>query len=183
MDTFSYELKIPKDRVAVFIGKKGEIKKEIEEETKTKIRIDSKEGDVFIEGEDGLSLYTTREIIKAVGRGFNPEVALLLLKQDYCIEMIDINEFAKTKNSLLRIKGRIIGKEGKCRRTIEDLTETKVSVYGKTASIVGQAENVSIARRAIENLINGSSHANVYKFLENQRRSLKRKEIAGKNEQ
>ena len=34
---FSYELKIPKERVAVLIGKKGEIKKRIEDETSSKI--------------------------------------------------------------------------------------------------------------------------------------------------
>ncbi|MCX6707311.1 MAG: KH domain-containing protein [Candidatus Woesearchaeota archaeon] len=41
---YSYDIKIPKDRVAVLIGKKGEVKKEIEECTKSKIKIDSKEG-------------------------------------------------------------------------------------------------------------------------------------------
>jgi len=40
---YSYELKIPKDRVAVLIGTDGEIKKKIEVETKTQIKIDSKD--------------------------------------------------------------------------------------------------------------------------------------------
>ncbi len=173
MTAFSYELKIPKDRVAVLIGKKGEIKKQLEADTKTKISVDSKEGDVLIEGKDALNIYTTREIIKAVGRGFNPVVALFLLKPDYCFELIDMSEFLKTKNNLLRIKGRIIGKEGKCRRIIEELTETNISIYGKTAAIIGQAENVIIARRAIENLIKGSSHAKIYRFLEKQRNMIK----------
>jgi len=177
MTTFSYGLKIPKERVAVLIGKKGEVKRQLEEETKTKIKIDSEEGDVFVEGEDAISLYSTREIIKAVGRGFNPEIALQLLKPDYAFELINIDEYAKTKNSLLRLKGRIIGKEGKSRRVIEELTETEISVYGKTAGIIGQTENVSIARKAIENLIKGSTHAKIYKFLEKQRRSLKQKEM------
>jgi len=177
MTTFSYELKIPNERVAVLIGKKGEIKKQIEEETKTKIKVDSKEGDIFVEGENAISLYTTREIIKAIGRGFNPDIALLLLKQDYCFELIDLSEFTKTKNSLLRIKGRIIGKEGKCRRLIEELTETNISVYGKTTAMIGQAENVAVARKAIENLIKGSSHANVYRFLEKQRKLIKKKKL------
>lgn len=183
MTTFSYELKIPKDRVAVFIGKKGEVKKEIEEDTKTKIKVDSKEGDVFIEGEDGLSIYTAKEVIRAIGRGFNPEIALLLLKPDYCFELIDINEFAKTKNSLLRIKGRIIGTEGKSRRTIEELTETNIVVYGKTVSMIGCTENVLAARKAIENLIKGASHANVYRSLEKKRRVIKIREMVGKDEQ
>ena len=177
MTTFSYELKIPKDRVAVLIGTKGEIKKQIEEDTKTRIRVDSREGDVFIEGEDGLSLYTTREIIKAIGRGFNPDVALLLLKPDYCFELVSLADYAKTKNTLIRIKGRLIGTDGKCRRHIEELTGTNVSVYGKTVGIIGQVENVTITRRAIENLIKGSTHAYVYKFLEKQRKLMKTREL------
>ena len=75
-EEFSYELKIPKERVAVLIGKKGEIKKQIEQATNTKLKIDSKEGDVEISGEDALKLYATREIIRAIGRGFNPEIAM-----------------------------------------------------------------------------------------------------------
>jgi len=46
------------------------------------------EGDVFVKGEDALGLYSTREIIKAIGRGFNPETAKLLLKQDYSFELV-----------------------------------------------------------------------------------------------
>ncbi len=73
---FVYELKIPKERVAVLIGKEGSVKEDIESSTKTKIKVDSKEGDVFISGEDGLGMYNAKEVIIAVGRGINPETAL-----------------------------------------------------------------------------------------------------------
>jgi len=63
---YSYELKIPKDRVAVLIGKSGEVKKELEGLTKTEMEIDSKEGDITVSGEDALGLYSAREIIKAI---------------------------------------------------------------------------------------------------------------------
>ena len=86
MASYSYELKIPQERVAVLIGKNGEVKKNIEEDTKTQIKIDSLEGDIFIYGEDALGLYTAREVTRSIGRGFNPEIAKLLLKQDYVFE-------------------------------------------------------------------------------------------------
>ena len=76
---YSYELKIPKDRVAVLIGKSGNIKKEVEDATKSKIDIDSKEGDVIVSGMDSVGIFSAREVIKAIARGFNPETALLLL--------------------------------------------------------------------------------------------------------
>ncbi|MEA3430108.1 MAG: KH domain-containing protein [Nanoarchaeota archaeon] len=172
---FSYELKIPKDRIAVLIGRKGEIKKELEERTNTNISIDSKEGDVVISGEDALGLYDARSVIIAVARGFNPEVALSLLKQDFALEIINIPDFAgKSNNSSVRLKGRVIGKEGKSRVTIEDLTETYISVYGKTIAIIGEASNVLNAKRAVESLLKGGTHASVYKWLERKRRELKR---------
>jgi len=175
---YSYELKLPKERIAVLIGKKGEVKKRIEEETKTEIKVDSKEGDIFIKGEDALSLFTAREVINAVGRGFNPETAELLLKGDYCLEIIDITKFTgKNKATIIRLKGRVIGKEGKSRRTIEELTECYISVYGKTVGIIGRPENLANARRAVESLLQGSPHSNVYKWLEKRRRETKIKEM------
>jgi ribosomal RNA assembly protein len=175
MTEFAYQIKIPKERIAVLIGKKGEIKKQLEENTKTKINVDSKEGDVSVCGKDALLLYSTRDIIKAIGRGFNPEIAMLLLKQDYAFEIINLPEFNKP-TQFRRIKGRIIGKDGKSRRLIEEYTDTFISVYGKTVSLIGRTEQVSIARRALEMLIKGSQHSNVYRWLEKMRRNLKRRE-------
>ena len=176
MVEYSYELKVPRNRVAVIIGKEGSVKKDIEESTKTKLNIDSKEGDVFVSGEDALGLYTAREIIKAIGRGFNPYIAKLLLKADYIFEIVDLSEFAgKSKDAMLRLKGRVIGKEGKSRRLIEELTECNISVFGKTIGIIGLPEAAANARQAVESLLRGSTHANVYKWLEKRRRGLKRK--------
>jgi len=118
-----------------------------------------------------------REIIHAIGRGFNPQIAKLLLKQDYVFELVNMNDFIKTKNDLIRLRGRVIGTDGKTRALIEELTETYVSVYGKTVGIIGEAENVPIAKRAIESLLRGSPHSNVYKWLEKQRRDLKRRKM------
>ena len=178
MAEFQYELRIPRDRIAVLIGKKGEVKREIEGTTYTTLDIDSQEGDVFITGEDALGLFSAREVIKAIGRGFNPEIALLLLKPDYAYEIITLTDFIKgSKNAMIRIKGRVIGKEGKARSIIEELTECNITVYGKTIGIIGLAENTLLARRAVESLITGSKHANVYKWLEKKRRDLKTAEM------
>ena len=178
MEEFSYELKIPKERIAVLIGREGEVKKGIEQDTNTTVKVDSKEGDVFIYGKDALGLYSCREVVRSIGRGFNPEIAKLLLKQDYTLETIQLNEFTgKSRNNLLRIKGRVIGREGKSRKLIEELSEAYISVYGKTIGIIGMPEAASMAKRAVEALLRGSTHANVYKWLEKKRRELKRKRI------
>ena len=177
MAEYLYDTKIPKERIAVLIGKDGITKKQIESTTNIKLKIDSKEGDVFLEGEDALGLYSAREVVKAIGRGFNPEIALLLLKQDYMFEMINMLDYVKSKNQMIRLKGRVIGAEGRSRKTIEELTETYISVYGKTIGIIGFSENVAIAKKAVESLLSGSPHSSVYKWLEKRRGDMKRKDF------
>ena len=171
-EEFSYELKIPEERVAVLIGTDGEIKKEIEEATNSQIDV-SKEGDVTITGSDGLSLFTAKEIVHAVARGFNPKIALLLIKPDYALEIIDMKDVAgKSKNTLLRLKGRVIGKGGKSREEIERLTDTYISVYGKTIGIIGETGQVSLAHQAIGMLLGGSMHKTVFNFLEKKKKEM-----------
>lgn len=172
---FHYELKIPKDRIAVLIGKKGEVKRDIEEYTETRLKVDSTEGDVLIYGDDALGLFNAREMVRAISRGFNPEYARLLLKGDYSLEIINIRDYVgDSQKKSIRLKGRVIGQEGKARRTIEALTETYITIYGKTIAILGYPESVAHARKAIESLLAGSPHSHVYKWLENKRRENKR---------
>lgn len=166
---FSVELKIPKERVAVLIGKRGVTKRGIQTKTHTIIEV-SKEGDVLITSDDSVSVYNASPIVKAIGRGFNPEIALTLLNEDYRLEIINIQDFTKkSKKKFIRIKARLIGTKGKARRVLERLTMTDISVYGKTVCIIGKTEDVLLAKVAIEKLLKGSPHGNVYKFIELQR--------------
>src|SRR3989344_559916 len=82
---FRYEIKIPKERVAVLVGTSGTIKRKIEKKLDIKMQINSKEGDVIVIGEDSLKLLSAQNIVKAVGRGFNPNIALELTDTDIVI--------------------------------------------------------------------------------------------------
>lgn len=161
------ELKIPLDRVGVLVGEKGKIKREIQKAFDVKLKIDSEEGEVEITGEDGYNVYRCLSVVKAIGRGFNPEDALLLLKEDYGLEVVNIPDFCgKSKNDLFRIRARVIGKEGKFRKKVEEMTNCKMIVYGKTVSLIGEIEDLAIAKRAVENILRGSPHSNVIRFME-----------------
>ncbi|MGM5479937.1 MAG: KH domain-containing protein [Nanobdellota archaeon] len=168
MEEYSYQLKIPKDRIAVIIGKEGAVKDELEEQSKSNIFVDSQEGDIRIQGTDSVLLFQLKDVIKAIGRGFNPEIAVRLFKPDYILEILTMNDYAKEKNHFVRLKGRIIGKNGKSRETIEHLTDTNISVYGKTIAIVGFCDNVEVSKRAVDSLLKGSPHSSVFKMLERQ---------------
>lgn len=172
---FIIELKIPEERIAVLIGTRGEVKKNIEKKLEVKIKIDSKEGDVLISGDDSLNLQTAENIVRAIARGFNPEVALLLLNEENIFETIDITNYSgKSKKKLIRLRGRAIGLEGTSRINIESLTNTHIMVFGKTVSIIGDFEHVELARKAFESLLAGSRHSTVYAWLEKQSKELRR---------
>jgi ribosomal RNA assembly protein len=173
------ETRITRERIGVLIGKKGMTKREIEEKTKSTIQVDSEEGLVHIEGEEADGFLHAVEIVKAIARGFSPERALTLLEdEDIFLEVIELSEFAENPAKLERIRGRIIGRDGKSRSQIEDLTSTEISVYGKTVAIIGMIEQVKVAREAIEMLINGISHESMYSFLERKKREMKQDMIS-----
>ncbi|MAG22234.1 MAG: RNA-processing protein [Candidatus Diapherotrites archaeon] len=165
-------IKIPKERIAALIGKNGRIKQKIEKLTNTKVNVESETGNVLIEAkEKGLDFYNALSIIKAIGRGFAPEKAFLLSDEENYLDIIDLAEIVGGSKKQLEVKkGRIIGRKGKARDSIEQSTNCFISVYGKTVSIIGNVENVENARRAIEMLLGGAKHSSVLGFL-------KRKEI------
>lgn len=172
---YSEELRIPKERIAVVIGKKGSTKRQLEKKTNTKIEIDSDEGRVIISGENSLDIYNAKLVVQAIGRGFNPDIARSLCDEEYCFEVINIKDFAgKSKKKMTRLKSRVIGSKGKAWKNIEKLTRTCISVYGKTVCIIGKVEHVLVAREAVENLLKGAPHAPVYKWLEGKRKRSKK---------
>ncbi len=159
-------LKIPGERVAVLIGAGGSVKREIENKTSTQITVE--DGDVSIDG-DGMGEATARDVVLAIGRGFNPEVAFRLFNEEKVLEIIYFKEFIQSEKELARKKGRIIGRKGKTRKVIENLTDTNISVYGKSAGVIGRYDNVQSAKEAMLMLIQGSRHSSVYALLEKSR--------------
>lgn len=176
-------LKIPRERVGVLIGPEGKTKKHIEDKLGVELQIDSEAGDVSIamaeKAEDPSMLFKAKDLVTAIGRGFSPEHAFRLVRdEEAMLDLIDLRSaFGKSDADIKRVQGRIIGMNGKTRQIIEELTDTSVSVYGHTVGIIGTIEQIQIAREAIEMLIKGSMHGTVYRFLHRKRRELKKKKF------
>ncbi len=174
--SFEQVLRVPLDRVAAIIGKKGETKKHLEEALHVELEIDGQSGEVKVKStsiEEG-DPFRAMAIVEAVARGFSPQRALKLMDPETVLEVLDLREFAgKSENSLDRIRGRIIGLNGKSRRVIEELTKCQISVYGRTVAIIGEITEVKLTKEAIVMLAKGSRHRSVYNML--QRARSKRK--------
>ena len=176
-------VKIPRERIGALIGPDGRVKERIEKKLAVDLSISSNTGDVTVSlnptAQDPSVLFRAKEVIMAIGRGFSPEHAFRLLdREDTVLEVIDLRDIVgKSQSDQKRLKGRIIGKEGKTRRIIEELTEANVSVYGHTISVIGDMDQAEVAREAIWRLIKGSLHRNVYRFLQKKRMELKKKKM------
>ncbi len=170
-------MKIPKKRIGVLIGKDGSVKEMIEEESGAELEIDSKTGLVEIDVrdiDDPILSLKVEDVVKAIGRGFNPEKAIEILNDEIDFALLDIRDWVgKNKNAVKRMRGRVIGRDGRTRELIEELTETYVSIMGNTVGIIGPSFQLNIARRAVEMLLDGREHATVYKYLEESREKIK----------
>jgi ribosomal RNA assembly protein len=115
--------RIPQDRIAVLIGSKGVTRKALEKATGAKLHIESKSGDVSViwaEEFDPVVRMKLPDVIKAIGRGMNPERAIQLLDDDHHLVLFDMREYVgKGANQQRRIRSRLIGRNGRIRELIE----------------------------------------------------------------
>ena len=176
-------VRIPKERIGVLVGQDGKVKKRIEEKFMVTLEIESEAGGVTIvlseKAEDPSLLFKAKDTVTAIGRGFSPERAFRLLRNDDEIfDLIDLRlVFGRSDSDIKRVKGRIIGANGKTRRLIEELTDASVVVYGHTIGFIGTFERVDVARNAVQMIIDGSQHHTVYKYLQRKRSEFKKQRL------
>mgnify|MGYP001772841663 CR=1 FL=1 len=137
----------------------------IDEKTKS-IKITPGQGDVY-------TAYKVVNVFKALGLGFSEDDAMRLLSDDYSLAVVDLRNYARNEDDYRRIKGRIIGENGKAKRVIQEYTGVKIVIGDKEVAILGRVEQVEIARRAVEMLAEGKEHSTVYKFLDKSEAELR----------
>jgi ribosomal RNA assembly protein len=173
-------VRIPKERIGVLVGPDGRTKHLIEEKLMVELQIESESGGVTVilseKTHDPSQLFRAKDIVLAIGRGFSSEQAFRLLRNENEIfDFVDLRAiFGRSESDVKRVKGRVIGANGKTRRLIEELTDSSVVIYGHTIGFIGTFERVDVARNAVQMLINGSQHHTVYKYLQRKRSEFKK---------
>jgi len=133
-------------------------------EEKLNIKISNKGKDVYIKGK-AKDEYTAKRVIDALNFGFDFKDAILIKEEDYEFDLLNIKEYAKNHN-LERIRGRLIGKNGKTKKTLSHLTKCTIEIKDNFIGIIGPAEQIYNAQQALISLIKGSKQSNVYAYLE-----------------
>lgn len=181
-----------KDRLAVAIGKNGETKKLLEDQTGTNITINSKTGEYHIiakkdfpisienpEFQDpSIRVYTAQSILNAINYGFNPQKALKLLDAENIFELINLEQIVgHSERKLRRMKGRLIGDQGKIRQDIEKYSKVNLSIYGKYLALIGEFDSIKIAKKAINMILQGAPHKTVINYLHEEYQKKKQQEF------
>lgn len=109
------------------------------------------------------------DFVRAFALGFAVDDALVLLRMDdMYVDSFEVKD-VKTLNGdhLARAIGRLAGRNGKTRATIENTSRTRIILADSKIHILGSYRNIRVAKDAIVSLILGSTPGTVYTKLRN----------------
>jgi KH domain-containing protein len=158
----------------LYFNKTAELRKEraqLEKKMDVVIKVEGKK--VTVEG-NPLDEYEAKLVLEAMEFGYSTKKALMLLDEGHIFRKLPLKNFTRRKDMFV-VRGRLIGKEGKTKHALENISGCEIIVRDDAVGLLGSAESIEEATTAITNLIRGSKQANVYRFLE--RMNTARKEI------
>ncbi len=146
--------------------------KELEKNKKLFMKMSESGVDASIDGnivtlssDSAYALMLAKNVVVAFNRGFEYSQAILLLKDDYDISVMGLRDFSSSKKRQEQLKGRVIGSRGMIKQRLMKETGCYIKVYGKNVSILGPVENIPLAESAIEMILNGAKHDNVFSMI------------------
>jgi len=135
-------------------------------ENKVKVKVGFGKDRVSVRGNE-LNEFLVEKIVRAIDFGFDIDDAMLLLNEDFVLEFVSVKGNTRRKN-LKDVRSRIIGTDGRAKRTIEKLTGAEIVISDNKIGVIVDSAHLSATVQGVESLIGGSKHGNVFSFLERQ---------------
>lgn len=116
---------------------------------------------------DASSVQRAADFVHAFILGFEVQDAIALLRlDDLYIESFEVKDVKTLRGEhLARCVGRLAGKSGKTKFTIENASRTRIVIADTKIHILGSFQNIRVARDSICALILGSPAGKVYTKL------------------
>jgi ribosomal RNA assembly protein len=152
---------------SIIVGNLKKVKKAVPKiEKRTSIKFSFTRGGVVIKGKE-YEEFIVETIVRAIDFGFLDEDAFLLFDSDFVLEFIDVKSLTRRKN-IKDVRARVIGTGGKALATIENLTGSVIVLQSNTLGVIVDSDHLDSTVQAIESLVRGAKHGNVFAYLEKQ---------------
>ena len=157
------------EHVGSIIRNKNELQRELG------VTIENKGMNVFVDG-DGDKEFIAIKVIEAMDLGFSIDKALSIKNENIIFQILNIRDLTR-RTDIARIRGRLIGTDGKTLKTLDKLTDCFVAVSDNQVGIIGDAEAIKEAIISVTSLVQGSKQGNVYARLEREMKNKRENPI------
>lgn len=110
------------------------------------------------------------EFVRLVCKCVEVEVAMKVLGENYCGELIDIRKMVKSEKVFEKRRDRLIGKDSVTLNALKLLTDCYILVAGKVVAVVGTYDGLSVAKQVITGCMN-----NIHPVYEIKKMIIKKK--------
>jgi len=132
------------------------------------IKLTNRGKNVFVNGSPQKE-FTAIEVLEAINVGFSADRALEVTRDNFMLQTINIKNVTK-RHDLERVRGRIIGKDGRTLKTLQKLTNCDLAITDNEIGLIGPISEMEDAIQSVTSLIQGSKQGNVYGRLERRRK-------------
>lgn len=149
----------------IYLPKAADVRDNIKllrEKLKVDIKLEGKK--VTFEGQ-AVDELAAEKVFEAIQFGFSVKQSLPLIDPDILFVKLNMKQFTRRKD-MHDVRSRVIGKEGKTKRTVESISDCEIAINGNEVGIIGLVDNIEAATEGLKSIIKGSKQANVYSFME-----------------